>query len=119
MQRIIRKLRSRLRHIYLGFKHGARFWYDKKYQKRIYHRYSERVRRKKYGCRYTNIRLKFRKKHIGKKRYAQCNECKYLFPPHLISVDHIIPVAQGGANEFYNLQLLCNDCHEKKTKQLR
>ncbi|WP_341772584.1 HNH endonuclease [Burkholderia ambifaria] len=30
-------------------------------------------------------------------------------------VDHIKPLAQGGANADENLQLLCKECHDDKT----
>lgn len=31
-------------------------------------------------------------------------------------VDHIIPLAQGGSNDYANLQALCSDCHADKTR---
>ncbi len=37
-----------------------------------------------------------------------------------LDVDHIIPVADGGTNEFENLQLLCRSCNSRKgTKTMR
>lgn len=30
-------------------------------------------------------------------------------------VDHIIPLAKGGPDSWGNLQMLCADCHSKKT----
>lgn len=32
-------------------------------------------------------------------------------------IDHIKPLEQGGSNDKSNLQPLCNDCHNEKTKQ--
>lgn len=32
-----------------------------------------------------------------------------------LHTDHIIPLSQGGNNEFENLQTLCKKCHELKT----
>jgi 5-methylcytosine-specific restriction endonuclease McrA len=32
-----------------------------------------------------------------------------------LHVDHIVPLADGGANDESNLQLLCPDCHKTKT----
>ncbi|AMS36874.1 HNH endonuclease [Gordonia phage Emalyn] len=31
-------------------------------------------------------------------------------------VDHIINRAEGGGQELSNFQLLCEDCHERKTR---
>jgi 5-methylcytosine-specific restriction protein A len=31
-------------------------------------------------------------------------------------VDHIIPKAQDGTDDFDNLQAICTDCHKAKTK---
>jgi 5-methylcytosine-specific restriction endonuclease McrA len=58
----------------------------------------------------------------------QCNQCKNWFPDKKINVDHICPA--GSLNsaqdlpdfierlfcEVDNLQVLCTDCHDKKTK---
>jgi 5-methylcytosine-specific restriction protein A len=30
-------------------------------------------------------------------------------------IDHIIPIAAGGADADHNLQPLCHDCHARKT----
>ncbi|QDM56347.1 HNH endonuclease [Gordonia phage SweatNTears] len=31
-------------------------------------------------------------------------------------VDHVLNRAEGGRNVMSNLQLLCDDCHDRKTK---
>lgn len=31
-------------------------------------------------------------------------------------VDHIVPLHKGGADKWHNLQGLCHDCHEDKTR---
>jgi 5-methylcytosine-specific restriction endonuclease McrA len=58
----------------------------------------------------------------------QCNECKQWHPEKNINVDHIIPAGTlKCANdlpgfverlfcEIDNLQVLCANCHDKKTK---
>lgn len=57
----------------------------------------------------------------------QCNICKHHFPEKDVNVDHIIPVGSltcaadlpGFIERLFcevkDLQVLCNDCHNKKT----
>lgn len=40
-------------------------------------------------------------------------------PVYSGEVDHIIPLKDGGKHLVSNLQLLCADCHAKKTKKQR
>jgi 5-methylcytosine-specific restriction enzyme A len=30
-------------------------------------------------------------------------------------IDHILPFAEGGTDNYYNLQPICNKCHEVKS----
>jgi 5-methylcytosine-specific restriction endonuclease McrA len=58
----------------------------------------------------------------------QCNQCKGWFPDKKINVDHIIPAGTLTCGddlpgfierlfcEIDNLQVLCETCHDKKTK---
>lgn len=58
----------------------------------------------------------------------QCNECKNWFPEKHINVDHINPAGSlscsadlpGFVDRLFceqdNLQVLCEKCHDKKTK---
>ena len=58
----------------------------------------------------------------------QCNECKNWFPDKKINVDHIVPAGTlkcandlpGFVERLFcevdNLQVLCSNCHDKKTK---
>ena len=45
-----------------------------------------------------------------------CRECKRpgRHTP-ATEVDHIVPLAAGGTNDFENLQPLCHECHSRKT----
>lgn len=53
---------------------------------------------------------------------SQCNLCQQpLQNKNNISdfeIDHIIPLEQGGTNNFYNLQALCHICHKIKTTEI-
>ncbi|MCK5609595.1 HNH endonuclease [Candidatus Pacearchaeota archaeon] len=34
-----------------------------------------------------------------------------------VEADHIIPICKGGTDEFDNLQGMCKECHEEKTRK--
>jgi 5-methylcytosine-specific restriction protein A len=47
---------------------------------------------------------------------CQCSACRLLPVPRLAhEVDHIVPLADGGADADHNLQALNSDCHALKT----
>lgn len=48
---------------------------------------------------------------------CQAGECSHPKPCYLLAdeVDHIVPLAMGGAEDASNLQPLCRDCHAEKT----
>ena len=80
----------------------------------------------------TECKVKARRAYKGplkrQKFEYQCNSCKQWFPEKKINVDHI--VGAGSLNcatdlpgfverlfcEQDNLQVLCTECHDKKTK---
>lgn len=43
-----------------------------------------------------------------------CNVCQRV---PSVEVDHIHPVSKGGDDSFDNLQGICGDCHEDKTRK--
>lgn len=55
-----------------------------------------------HACRRCGVRCP----HLQADAYAgvKCHE-----------VDHVVPLADGGTNEDGNLQLLCVECHRRKT----
>ena len=49
---------------------------------------------------------------------GRCASCsRKLGPADKWDIDHIIPLALGGADEPENMQVLCDWCHGKKTAQ--
>lgn len=43
-----------------------------------------------------------------------CNGCKEKFPERNFTVDHIVPLKEGGSDNIENLQLLCSACNSIK-----
>lgn len=48
-------------------------------------------------------------------RGINCQNCGVVPDPDRLELDHIIELWEGGTNEDTNLQLLCYDCHTKKS----
>lgn len=80
----------------------------------------------------SQAKAKSRRTYKGpnkRQRYEyQCNQCKLWFPEKKINVDHIEPVGALNSSadlpgfverlfcEIDNLQVLCESCHNVKTK---
>ena len=47
-----------------------------------------------------------------------CHYCKEIFPPALLTMDHIIPVGRGGKSERFNLVPCCKECNTQKSNLL-
>ena len=45
-----------------------------------------------------------------------CGMCTELLPA-AFQIDHIVPLANGGADDTSNMWALCADCHADKTQQ--
>ena len=58
-----------------------------------------------YDRKWRRIRAQFLKKH------PECVECGQ----PATDVDHIVPRAAGGSDQWSNLQPLCHACHSRKT----
>lgn len=53
-------------------------------------------------------------RNLLKKQRCKCVACKVSFKKKKYHVDHITPVARGGDNSKYNIQLLCSTCNHQK-----
>ena len=59
------------------------------------------------------VREEMIEKHI--RSYGSiCPRCSRRVARWQLEVDHKIPIAAGGRNSRYNLQILCQDCNLKK-----
>lgn len=57
---------------------------------------------------------------IAQRDGFKCANCGRAWFPWRDHVDHIIELADGGADDDSNLQLLCNEpCHREKTEAAR
>lgn len=64
----------------------------------------------------TNNTFNTRTTFLLKTQKGNCNWCKTQFTfDDILEVDHIIPRAKGGKDEYKNLQLLHRHCHDIKT----
>jgi 5-methylcytosine-specific restriction endonuclease McrA len=45
--------------------------------------------------------------------------CTMVYCTTNLEVDQIVPLSEGGSNEYDNLWLLCRDCHKEKTSTER
>ncbi len=57
-----------------------------------------------------------RKAKLLKQQKGKCQECGLRFQYwDVMEVDHLIPIASSGKDEWKNLQLLHRHCHDEKT----
>lgn len=58
-----------------------------------------------------------RKAYLLKRQKGKCTHCGLHFQEwDVLEVDHVIPKALSGKDEYKNLQLLHRHCHDEKTK---
>lgn len=50
---------------------------------------------------------------------ARCYLCGQTFPARYLELDHVIELADGGADHETNIRPACKSCHTKKTEQAR
>ncbi len=65
----------------------------------------------------SRIKTKYKKRELLLKQKNKCNLCKKELKENEYSIDHIIPLGFNGKDEYENMQLLCINCHLKKTRE--
>ena len=83
------------------------------YENHIKYEDKRRNRPRMEACRYTA--KKEVKDYVYNKYGKKCLSCG---STKNISIDHIIPIHQGGKNKLDNLQPLCKSCNSKKGIQI-
>lgn len=54
---------------------------------------------------------------VFKRDKFKCQYCGRTAPDVILEVDHILPVAEGGGNDLFNLITSCRDCNRGKGKK--
>ena len=57
------------------------------------------------------------RKELNKLGGWRCRECKRHMPACDLEVDHVVALADGGADYDGNVQVLCKSCHVIKTQR--
>src|SRR5438270_2831981 len=58
--------------------------------------------------------VKFNRRNIFARDNNQCQYCGHKFPTAELSLDHVIPRSQGGANTWENIVCACVACNVRK-----
>jgi len=59
------------------------------------------------------------RKYVFERNNYQCQSChKIDLTAKSLQIDHIIPLAQGGANDLSNFQTLCAKCNREKSAKI-
>lgn len=54
------------------------------------------------------------RKYVFERDSHHCQSCGQTHREADLTIDHIIPLAAGGANDLSNLQTLCSRCNQQK-----
>ena len=81
---------------------------------RAKHNRKNRSKRKRNGEKANPNWAKNMRKMLCEKYGNFCVEC---FSKKELTVDHIKPLHAGGTNDITNCQLLCDRCHQTKTRK--
>ncbi|MBD2256549.1 HNH endonuclease [Pseudanabaena sp. FACHB-2040] len=54
------------------------------------------------------------RQYVFERDSYQCKGCGKTSSEAQLTIDHIIPLAQGGPDDISNLQALCSTCNQRK-----
>lgn len=94
-------------------RYGLRYYFDKEFRRVMKQRERNKRDRAKRGSGFMSSRQSIKRELFY--RYGNaCRMCGQTFELAKLEIDHIKRVADGGTNDYYNLQLLCHECHLDK-----
>lgn len=94
-----------------AIKVGLRYYNDADYRKQIIKNKSSKEKYKSFKGNKNKI-----KEVLIKRDGAKCKWCNTPLERDEMTIDHLIPIKNGGGNGIKNLRILCEDCHIMKTK---
>ena len=59
-------------------------------------------------------RVKFNKRNVLARDKNRCSYCREPLTDKTVTMDHVVPRAQGGKSEWTNIVSACNFCNHKK-----
>ena len=64
--------------------------------------------------RYPDRMVRFNRRNVFARDESKCQYCGQRFPTHELSIDHVVPVSQGGQTVWYNVVCCCVECNKRK-----
>ncbi|MBM3212518.1 HNH endonuclease [Candidatus Poribacteria bacterium] len=58
--------------------------------------------------------VRFSRKNVLLRDRYRCQYCGKEFPPNFLTLDHVLPVSQGGKTQWDNVVAACRTCNTKK-----
>ncbi len=79
------------------------------------------LRQKNFKNKRNKARKKFWKRYKGPMECVYCNnpvaKCMVDGDQFLATIDHVIPLAMGGSNEYNNMVLACFSCNQRRSNE--
>ena len=70
--------------------------------------------RKKRRKKQKKINTRLKARLFGHIAIAPCYYCRRVFTYHDLTIEHIIPLCQGGTNDSSNITLACAPCNHER-----
>jgi 5-methylcytosine-specific restriction endonuclease McrA len=76
-----------------------------------------RASRKKIKFKQSKINAALKKKLYGEIAFMPCYYCYQVFLKEQLTIEHLIPLSEGGSNEPDNIALACRPCNLQRGKE--